>query len=493
LNRAVRAAVVGMALGAGLGRGLVAAAPPERIVVIDPFPGETPGAVWARALAAPGFVKLAPNPPDMPRGFSLAEGLYDLVLAPPGGCAFLGSSMVVSSPQSVGTVRAPGGRRAAVKARFVNPHGGAITDTAAIEPIPLADQAPTDPFLWAWKSFFRDFGFQQSKDGTITLSPVPCEPYSFVVKFRNRPPALLETSRGADEVLDLREIILPELGSVSVRVEDQLEDQTTPRRYDLRGMIMKSGPGPAPEGASRKVEQKFRSPHEAVSIDLLPGTWLLELRVDERTRAEHTVTIEEGEQRDELFVLQALRLSGRVESASGMGVGEVRLDVAYGNDGMFPLVRTTSDERGIFTATIPYGGGALFLTVSPPGGSHRFVHVNPAKEDVENLRIRLADGRVTVIVRDSATGAPVPGVKLLGSHTVYQGERPIGSVMNAMATTDTSGRYTFSALDEGILKIWSVESNEWTIEPASEGRQARIRVGDPEHVIEVRVTPILNR
>ena len=44
------------------------------------------------------------------------EGPEHLVLAPPGGCAFFASSHVVSSPDSVGTMRSPGGRRAAVKA-----------------------------------------------------------------------------------------------------------------------------------------------------------------------------------------------------------------------------------------------------------------------------------------------------------------------------------------------------------------------------------------
>ncbi len=455
----------------------------EQKAIIRPFQGR--GAVWVRKKGDEHFRLINPLSEEPGDRFALSKGVADLVLAPEGRCATLRLKTAVGL--AVPTAQPPPNRPAAVQARLVTSQGTALRDQPRLEVAlsPTPTRAPPTPELQAWREFFQDVGVKQSKDGTVAITPTPCEPTYFLVRFPRRRPATLSTLSNVSGTFDMGEIPLPELATLSVSIEDLRDPPSDLHDAVLSGMLLRPAQGlTLPGPLSRKVEVSLLAAREGpVNVDLFPGEWLLALRERDHTIGERRIMAMEGDNLSDVFTLRQLRVAGRVESASGKAVPNARVDILFITDALSPLARLVTDDEGRFSTSTLHGGGALLVTVVPGKGGIRQQSVDPSKDDVENLRIRLGAGTVIVDVRAEGGREPVPDIAVTASFEQDQ------TVFRLSATSGDDGRATFRDLDDGNFSVTSAANDLWYAEEASLGGKRRVSGDSPNLTSTVFVKP----
>ncbi len=466
-------------------------APVERVtdskILARPF-GEGTGSVWIRRKGSAHFEPLSPLPAESGGGYALQPGIFDLVLAPKNRCATILVSTRITAETPLAPAASPPTRPSVVQARLVNPEGAGLRDKPTLEVSASQfpkDAPPSTPVFRGWQDFYRDIGFTQSKDGTLAIAPVPCETMFFFVRFPHRRPATLSTVANISHTLDLGEQVLPELATLTLRVEDRRERPSERRTMDLAGTLIKPGPGlSVPGPLSRKWERALPATEDgAITVDVFPGDWLIEVRIKGRTVGTHRMMALEGDSVEDSFTVENLTVAGRVESARGKPIPGARVDVAFLVDGMNPLARAKTDSEGRFSETISYGGGPLTLTVMPGTGGLRREEVDPSRLDIEDLRIRLGAGRAVVSVLEKESGAPVPEVSV-----VARFENPRG-VARLSSISRPDGQAVFEDIDMGDFAVDLVENAEWSADAEDLGGKAKITAEKPNVELEVRVKP----
>ena len=457
----------------------------QKVIVIPPGPVEERWRIWRRPREGGAFREIAPLPEGWGRGFAVSKSTADFVAAPAGGCAALTLGASVGSTPGLSLQARVPTRPYALRARFVEPTGGGISDVPVVEHVRPEDREPTATES-AWAAWYGSRAAAPQKDGTLLLEPLPCETASLQLSFPGRQPVAINGSRAVAGLLDLGDIALPRLATLEVMVELNLEG-VEGKPVGLKGTLMRPQKGLQAPKRGNRFDRTATGPGNNVSLSLFPGEWLIAVTVDGKAVAERTVRLSEGQAASETIRVGPVRVSGRVE-ARKKAVEGVTLVASYFSDGRNPLAQTVSDDRGEFEMVIPGTGGPFLVGMRAPGGSSSVRQVDPSKDDLEGLVLSLPNGSTIVFVKDATTGLPVPDVPVVLRLVSTMGDGK--AYANPEGRTGPDGRVAFSQLEDGELTVlWAGDQN-WLPDRTTLGQVCRMSGSEQEESeVEVRVRP----
>lgn len=429
--------------------------------------------LWGRKEGSASFRELPQLPEGWGRGFALAKGSSDLVVARKSGCAtmYLGKQVgdVAALPQGASENRRPSGFRV----RFVTPQGDGIPDAPELTMYHPPDRVATTAEA-AWSEYLRTLRLPAAKDGSLAVAPVPCEGGAIEVTFPERQPVVISPRADSRGVVEIGEIILPRLACLTVSAAVSFEGATG-KALSVAGSLLRAPRGLQMPKRNSSFALDAVGPGVPFTVHVFPGEWRLAVKVEGKTFGERVVHLAEGDSLDESILVGPVRVAGTVES-KGKPARDVSIHASYYSDGSNPRGTTMTDERGAFEMVIPGAGGQFMLGLLPPSGSPTLRPIDPAKDNIEELRLSLASGETSVVVREAATGHPVSGVqvvlRLIAAST--------GAYTYPKGVSDESGRVRFSELEEGDLTVIYAGDEKWLPDRSSLGKVCRLRGKDDE-------------
>lgn len=452
--------------------------------------------LWVRAAGAKGFSRLPPVPAEWGGGFAIPEGMRDLAILPRRACASLFTGLVAGPESDLPRPASNPTRPGALRARFLSTTGEPIGDRPAVTLVARGGISDP-PSLEAWDALLSSLPLEQLKDGTLTVSAVPCEGGVIRVAFPGRQPVALAPRRPPTEgLIDIGVVNLPRLVPLTARVLVESDEGERDTDLVLRGRLLLGPEGTAMASSGREFEKPFDSTSSVVEVQLFPGEWRVELRRGGRTLGERVLLAREGDELDETFTMAILELAGRVERHDGSPVADVAVAAFYLTDGERAVDGTRTSEDGAFRLRFRHAGGPVNVVASPPDGGHQFVRVDPSSDDLERLRIRLGGAEFRVDVLHAITRKPVPGVMVVLKHSP---RRPLALARTAdrkpetvetfpRRETDDEGNAVFAQLEDGLVAIEYVGGETWLPDERTYGPAVELSKTYSEHAVTVTVT-----
>lgn len=181
---------------------------------------------------------------------------------------------------------------------------------------------------------------------------------------------------------------------------------------------------------------------------LAPGEWVL----DGPPGVEQPVQVVAGGSTTVELLARALPLlHGLVTDALGpvAGAGLFADERVGGLEGWVESGRSTgaSDPRGAFELELP-GPGRYRLSAGADGTRSAAVELEVGWDEVRRVDLAFGGGRLTGLVRDAASGLPLPGVSV-SARWLDAGGPSQGGHLQCQATSGADGRFTLTRLHAG--------------------------------------------